>query len=594
MDKRNIRIQKLQNKMKEKNLDYYLIPTSDFHNSEYVGEYFQVREYYSGFTGSNGSLLISEEAAFLWTDGRYFVQADKELAGSGIKLMKMGEKGVPAIADFLAEKTEKLILGFDGRVLSAAYVEKIVKKKKNITIAAEEDYAGNLWEDRPTLSCQKAYELPLEYAGETVSKKLQKVREEMKKQQADFLFISKLDDIMWLYNIRGEDVSCNPVALCFALVTEKEAFLFIQNQAVDEKLSSYLEVEQIQTFPYESVYEYLEKSVSGIGIAPASDTNYRAYRILMNQNRLVDASVNDSPIPLLKAVKNKKEIANIKEYFLLDSVCVCKFMYWLKTTTEKLDELKVAKYLDDLRSTVKDFKGLSFPTISAYGENAAMMHYEACEDSYAGIEKKGFLLVDSGGQYLGATTDVTRTFAMGCLSREEMRFFTLVAMGMLRLQNAVFLEGCTGRNLDILARLPLWEQGIDYKCGTGHGVGCFLNVHEGPHSIRWRYDKDAEETILKPGMTVTDEPGVYFAGHFGIRTENTLLVVDKEENEDGHFLCFESLTFVPIDLDAIDLSVMEKKDIRLLNEYHRNVNEKIAPFLTKEEQMWLADATREI
>ena len=311
MDKRNIRIQKLQNKMKEKNLDYYLIPTSDFHNSEYVGEYFQVREYYSGFTGSNGSLLISEEAAFLWTDGRYFVQADKELAGSGIKLMKMGEKGVPAIADFLAEKTEKLILGFDGRVLSAAYVEKIVKKKKNITIAAEEDYAGNLWEDRPTLSCQKAYELPLEYAGETVSKKLQKVREEMKKQQADFLFISKLDDIMWLYNIRGEDVSCNPVALCFALVTEKEAFLFIQNQAVDEKLSSYLEVEQIQTFPYESVYEYLEKSVSGIGIAPASDTNYRAYRILMNQNRLVDASVNDSPIPLLKAVKNKKEIANI-------------------------------------------------------------------------------------------------------------------------------------------------------------------------------------------------------------------------------------------------------------------------------------------
>lgn len=590
------RVNKLQNCMRQQGIDFYLIPSSDYHNSEYVGDFFKVREFYSGFTGSNGTLLLTQKEAFLWTDGRYFVQAENELQGSEILLMKMGEPGVPRIAEYIKNHAvENAILGFDGRVINAAYAKDVEEycKCKNLHLLDTNDLAGSLWDDRPAISKEQLYVLGTEYAGESVSEKLQRMKAFLKEEHLDYIFLSKLDEIMWLFNLRGNDVECNPVAMSYAYISEQESVLFIQSEAVTDALTDYLNNNHIEWYEYESVYEYMKKNVVGKqGIAETTEINYRIHQLLCDVQSQMDQKKN--PIPLWKAIKNDTEIQNMRHFFLQDSVCVCKFIYWLKQKKESIDEVIAAAYLDELRSKVEGFKGLSFKTISAYGSNAAMMHYEASEESNAKIEDKGFLLVDSGGQYLGATTDVTRTIAVGELTEKEKYYFTLVAVGMLRLQNAVFLEGCTGRNLDILARQLLWEQGVDYKCGTGHGVGCFLNVHEGPQSIRWKYLEGTVETVLEKGMVVTDEPGVYFANEFGIRTENTLLVENRMTTEDGKFLGFEPLTFVPVDLESIQVELMEEKDIQLLNDYHRSVYEKVSPYLNDEEIEWLKQATRAV
>lgn len=595
MDERMDRLQKLRGEMKERNLDYYLIPTSDFHNSEYVGDYFKLREWYSGFSGSNGSLLVGKHMAGLWTDGRYFVQAQKELEGSGIDLFRLGEEGVPSIPEYIREHGKKGVrIGFDGSVLRESYVERLLKKCRGLEpeLFYQEDLAGMIWEKRPRLSAKEVYCMEDRYCGMSIAAKWQMLREKMQEEEAAFLFVSKLDDIMWFFNIRGDDVECNPVALSYCYIMPDELHLFLQKEAVSKEVADYLLKNQVQLHEYQEIFDFLEKAAKGLtGIADKEETSYRAFQCIAKRGNILNAG---NPIEEIKAVKTEKELEHIRHFYLLDSVAVCKFLYRMKKEGAGMDEWSAGQVMDSLRKETEGFAGYSFPTICAYGSNAAMMHYEASEKNCSLIEKRSFLLTDSGGQYKGATTDVTRTVSMGELTEEEKKCFTLVAAGMLRLQNAVFLSGCSGHNLDILARGLLWEQGMDYKCGTGHGVGYFLNVHEGPQNIRWKYVEGARESILKPGMLVTDEPGVYKEGKFGIRTENVLLVKEKEKNEDGIFLCFETLTFAPIDLEAVDRSYLENSDIQNLNAYHALVFEKISPYLEGEEREWLREATAPI
>ena len=592
MDRRISRIEALRKQMQERNIDYYIIPTSDFHNSEYVGDYFKIREWYSGFTGSNGTLLVGMDMVGLWTDGRYFVQADRELNGSGIELFRMGEEGVPTIPEYIKEHGKIGVrIGFDGRILRKSYVERMLQKCRDLEteLFYEEDMAGALWEDRPKMSAERVFFMDEKYCGMTVEEKWSFILEKMQEADAEFLFVSKLDDIMWFLNIRGNDVQCNPVALSYLYVLKEELHLFIQPQALSDEVKQYFAKNQVMVHEYNEVFDFLKKQTKGLsGIADKEETSYLAFELLSQNGNALKVR---NPIEGIKAIKSEKELEHIRHFYLLDSVAVCKFLYRMKKEGVGMNEWNAGRLMDSLREEIPGFQGLSFPTICAYGENAAMMHYEATEKSYANIKPCSFLLTDSGGQYLGATTDVTRTIAMGNLTEEEKRDFTLVAAGMLRLQSVVFMSGCTGRNLDIIARQLLWEQGMDYKCGTGHGVGYFLNVHEGPQGIRWKYVEGMSEAILQTGMLVTNEPGVYKEGKFGIRTENVLLVKEKEKNADGTFLDFEVLTFAPIDLDAIDTSYLEKSDVKKLNEYHALVFEKISPYLNKEEREWLREAT---
>ena len=584
------RLEALRDAMRSRGIAYYLIPTADFHGSEYVSDYFKVREYFSGFTGSNGTLLVWQEGAGLWTDGRYFIQAQKELEGSGITLYRMMTEGVPTIQDFLcSQMSPGQVLGFDGRVMSAKQGLEMEQalEKCGATIYYDCDLAGELLTNRPALPCEKAFVLPGEIVGLPPEDKLAQVRQKLKEEGADGLFLSKLDDIMWLYNIRGFDVECNPVALSYAYITGEEAVVFLQPEAVPKEVSEHLRAHGVRVKDYGKVIGFLEELPGNQTIwADGSSVCLSHWKKLEERNRVLEKR---NPTERLKAVKNPTELAKMEEYFLLDSVAVTKFIYWLKTNMgkQKITEVSAVEYLDRLRSESPGFLELSFPTISGYGANGAMMHYEATEENHATLEPKGFLLVDSGGQYLGATTDVTRTIALGALTEEERKHYTLTATGMLAMSHAVFLQGCTGRNLDILARAPLWRMGIDYLCGTGHGVGYILNVHEGPQGLRWRYNKSVEEAVLEPGMVVTNEPGVYIEGSHGIRIENVLQVEKDVHNEYGQFLHFKTLTWVPLDLDAVDWSLLTDEVREQILDYQKQVYEKLSPYLNEEEQKWL-------
>ncbi len=596
------RIKRLRKKMEEDKIDFYLIPTADYHNSEYVSDYFKVREHFSGFTGSNGSLVISREQAGLWTDGRYFIQAEKELAGSGITLFRMMEEGVPTILEYLEkEMLEGQTLGFDGRVINSAYGIKLEKALylKKITIRYEKDIAGELWDSRPPLPAHQVTVLPEDICGAKTEDKLAELRKAMQKAKCHAHLLSKLDDLMWLLNIRGSDVECNPVALSHGLITQEKCYFFIQSEAVTDTFAEYAAKSSVIIKDYRELESFLEKFADMQAekecrvLLDDKNVNYTLYRILKEKAQIV---TGENPSELLKAKKNETELSQMKEVYEKDSAVLTKFIYWLKKNigSQPMTEYSVAMYLDELRRKTEGFLDLSFPTISGYKENAAMMHYEATSEQSAGLQPEGMLLVDSGGQYMGGTTDVTRTIVLGEVSPEIKKHFTAVVVGMLNLSHARFLYGCTGRNLDILARQPLWELGIDYKCGTGHGIGYMLNVHEGPQNIRWRYTEGVKEAVLEEGMVVSNEPGVYKEGSYGIRTENIMVVRNGEKNEDGQFLYFDTLTYVPIDLDAIDTCYMQPRDIARLNEYHKLVYEKISPYLEKEEKEWLAEATRTV
>lgn len=591
------RIRDMKEIMKKAGIDFYLVPTADFHNSEYVNEYFKVRQFLSGFTGSNGTLVISQREAGLWTDGRYFVQAEKELNGSEIVLYRMGEEGVPTIEEYLQERVENgQTIGFDGRVIDAAFGKKMEKvlSEKNVKYVYDKDLADAIWHDRPNLPVSDIWVVPEEKSGKTVSQKLEAVRASMKKEQAAHLLLTKLDDIMWLYNIRANDIDCNPVALSYTFVSEKEAVIFVQNEALTEAVKGHFEKYGVLVKDYAEVVTFLEQcKLNGKVMCACNDVNYLLYKLVGRRGELLE---RENPTSLLKAIKNEVELENIRKYYLLDSVALTKFLFWMKKNVGKkqMDEYSVAMKLDQMRSEVEDFLDVSFPTISAYKENAAMMHYSATKEDKKNIEAEGLYLVDSGGQYIGATTDVTRTIALGDVTENMKKHFSKVASGMLRLADVKFLYGCTGKNVDIIARQPLWDCYIDYKCGTGHGIGYILNVHEGPQNIRWRYNPGMNEALLEEGMIVSDEPGVYIEGSHGIRTENILEIVKEEKNGDGQFMGFRHLTFVPIDLDAIDTKYMEASDVSKLNAYHEVVYSKLNPYFEGEELEMLKEATRAI
>lgn len=597
------RLNALRKVMNERGVNFYIVPTADFHNSEYVDDYFKVREFLSGFTGSNGTLVVSENEAGLWTDGRYFIQAEKELHGTGITLYRMNEEGVLGITEYLLKESKSGdVVGFDGRVVDAYFGNCLEKKllKHNVKLYYREDLSEAVRTEWPKLPAHPVMILPEELCGLSVEEKLTQVRDVMAEMECEYCLISKLDDLMWLLNIRGRDVKCNPVALAYGFITQEEMFLFLQKEEETEDLRVYAKNHRIVIKDYEDIIPFLEEyNYKGRVLADERNLSYFLYRTVSERTELLN---DKNPTELLKSVKNPVELAKMRDIYLKDSVAVTKFIYYLKCkmkqeTLDKdlcdmeLTEVSAAAYLDNLRAQIPEYLDLSFPTICAYKENAAMMHYEATEDCHKKLDHEGMLLVDSGGQYLGGTTDVTRTIVLGGISEEIKKHYSAVAAGMLELLNAKFLYGCTGRNLDILARKPLWEMGIDYKCGTGHGVGYILNVHEGPQGIRWRYAEGVSETVLKEGMTVTDEPGVYIEGSHGIRIENVLVVRKCEKNSDGQFMYFENLTFVPIDRLALDKRYLSEESIRKIDDYHREVYKKISPFLTDAQAEWLKKET---
>lgn len=589
------RLELLRNKMDEVKADWYFITSDDFHTSEYVADYFNVRNYYTGFHGENAFLVLNKTNAYMWTDGRFFIQAEKELEGSGIELMRMGEENVPKVSDFICDNVKNgETLYFDGRTVSTDLGAKIEKKlkEKSAKIVVDKDIAGDLWTERPSLPSEKIWILSDEEAGESVDSKLSRVRKEMEKNNCDGFFLAKLDDIMWLTNLRGNDIAFNPVALSYMFVTKDEAFIFLLEDELSSEVEDKLSKENIQIKDYNSILAFLS-SLNGYKniLLEESAVNFACYKVLSSKASIVNER---NCTTNFKAVKNETELQRLKEINILDSVAVTKFMYWLKTNIGKMpiSELSAADKIDGLRKEIEGFVELSFPTISGYGPNAAMMHYSATEESYSDCKAEGMLLVDSGGQYKKGTTDVTRTFVLGEISDEIKKHFSKVAAGMLALADATFLYGCTGRNLDILARLPLWEIGIDYKCGTGHGVGYILNVHEGPHGLRWMYNPSVKEAILEAGMIVSDEPGVYIENSHGIRTENVIAVVKKEKNSDGQFMGFEHLTYVPIDRDGIDKKYLSLKDIERIDNYHKAVYDKLSSYMTAQEKEWLKDITR--
>ena len=593
----NERLEKLREMMKANGMDAYFIPSSDFHDSEYVEDYFRCRSYISGFTGSAGTLLVTGDFAGLWTDGRYFVQAKKQLAGQDVELMRMGDEGVPTIEEFLKEKfPEGGVLGLDGRVVNTGAgrgLEAIVKAK-NGSLSIGKDLAGDVWTNRPELMAPEVWVLGVEFAGESTASKIARLRAKMAEYGASVHILSSLDDIAWLFNIRKNSQDGNLLPTAHAIVTADSIRLFMNDTKLSDDVKAYLKENGVSLEPYGDIYDAVSKLCSEVILLEPNKVNFALYSAIDDGNRLVEAM---NPTSMMKAVKNPVEIENLRKAHLKDGVALTKFIYWLKKNigTMELTETEAAERLEEFRKEQEGYLCPSFDTISAYGSNAAMCHYHATKEEESKIGTDGFYLVDSGAQYYEGTTDVTRTIVMGPVTEEEKRNFTLVLMGNLRLANAKFRYGCRGMNVDYLARGPLWERYMDFNHGTGHGVGYLSSVHERPNGIRWRIVPERQDScVLEEGMFQSDEPGLYIEGSHGIRTENLLICQKAEKNMYGQFMCFETMTFAPIDLDAVDLSLMEPSDVRLLNEYHRQVYEKLSPYMDEEEQTWLKEATREI
>lgn len=585
-------LEKLREAMEKENIDYYIIPSSDSHQSEYVAEHFKGREFISGFTGSAGVLLVGLKEAFLWTDGRYFIQAERELNGSGISLMKMRTPGYPTIEEWIKKNIKsKKTLGFDGRLFSVNQYKGFldISKENNFSINMDNDLLKNIWEARPELPKSKIFLHGEVYCGKYASEKLQEVRKHMKEKDAKNYIISSLDDIAWLCNIRGNDVKFNPVALSYVLINENYANLYINNDKIDDNTKEKLKNEGFEIYEYDEIEEHV-KLIEDRTIIDPNKLNAKIYSCLSSDVKVI----NEMNITTkLKAIKNEVEIANTEKSQVRDGVAMVKFIKWLKDNLgkEKITEISASKKLTEFRSKGENYKGDSFGTIAGYKEHAAMMHYSATEATDYELKQEGMFLVDSGGQYLDGTTDITRTFILGNITEEEKRDFTLVLKGHIALSTAKFLKGTTGVNLDILARRPLWNYGIDYKCGTGHGVGYFLNVHEGPQGIR----PEGNSTVLKPGMIITNEPGVYKEGKHGIRIENTLLVVkDINSEEFGEFYKFKTISYCPIDLNGVVIEMLTNEERDWLNNYHKIVFEKLSPYLNDEEIEFLKVQTREI
>ncbi len=592
------RLSKLRALMAQHHISYYIVPTNDYHLSEYVGAHFSARTYMSGFTGSAGVLLVGMEAAGLWADGRYYIQAENQLKGSTITLFKQGSEGVPSIEEYLKSiLKDGETIGFDGRVLPAQTgidLENYVLSKGG-HVVYDVDLVGEIWEERPALASAPAWVLEEKYTGESVASKLERVRKAMADKGAAWHVLTMLDDIAWLYNMRGDDIPCNPVVLSYTVIGKDGAWLFVDETKLNDDLMAAFRANHVEVLPYNDIYAWLKQIPVNDGVMyNLSKVNYAIDKNIPVSVRKIDC---ENPTVMIKAGKNETEINNLINAHIKDGVAFTKFMYWLKNNIGKMDmtEISASDYLEGCRRAQDGFIELSFNTISAYKANAAMMHYSANEESNASLAPEGLLLVDSGGQYYEGTTDITRTMALGPISDEIKKHFTVVLRGMLNLQNARFLYGCIGMNLDILARGPMWDMGIDYRCGTGHGVGYLLGVHEPPNGFRWKRVPERDDSaVLEAGMVTSDEPGIYEEGSHGIRIENEIVCRKGEKNEYGQFMYFEPITFAPIDLDAIDAQYMTSVDKERLNAYHKLVYDTLSPYMTEEENIWLKRYTRSI
>lgn len=588
------RINRLRELMQKMGITAYVVPTSDPHQSEYIADYYKTRVWISGFTGSAGTVAITQKEAILWTDGRYFIQAEKELGGSGIKLYRIGIPGFPTYSQWLKDSlNEGDTIGFDGRTFSQKEYESLEKEisKKKIKIVDDYDLIGEIWVDRPALPQSTAFVHDVKYAGKPTKEKLEEVRKEMANKEATHFLIGSLDDIAWLYNIRGRDIPKNPVIISYALISEDNAFIFVNENKINEKVTSHLKENGVEIKEYDKIVEEIENIPSGSKVfLDPSKINRWLYKKIPEHCEIVKGT---NITTYLKSIKNEVEIKNQKNAYIKDGVALVKFMYWLDKNIgkTKITEASASKKLEDFRRQQEGFIEPSFDTIAAYKENAAMMHYKP-EEGKSNYELKNekMFLVDSGGQYLDGTTDITRTIILGPITDEEKRDFTLTLKAHINLISSKFLYGSTGTNLDALARYPLWQEGLDYKCGTGHGVGFLLNVHEGPQSISNKYN----EVVLEKGMILTIEPGVYKEGKHGVRIENVTVVEEDITTDSGKFMRFQPLSFCPIDLKGIDVTLLTIKEKKWLNEYHKQVFDKLSPYLEVEEKEWLKENTKSI
>lgn len=589
-------IETFQQVMKEKGYDAYIIPTSDYHNSEYVSDYFKGRALLTGFTGSQGTLLITLDNAYLWVDGRYFIQAENQI-NNCITLMKIGMPNTPTIEEFLnTHLNDGNVLGFDGKVMATNLVLSIINNiNAKITIKDDFDLLDLVWIDRPKLPFSLLYKLDEIFCGSDYTFKIEAVRAKLESSRADTFILTSLEDIAWLLNLRGNDITHTPVFLSYLVITKTDSILFIDKKKLTDDVKKYLKDNNIKTKSYEDIFDYILKFKNKNILIDLNKANYRIYSLIKDNNKIIDET---NPTLLMKAIKNSTEIKNLKNIHIKDGAAVAKLMYHVKTSYDnekEISEMSESDYIDNLRSEIKGYVDLSFNTIAAFSDHGAMMHYQATDETNYQINKPGFFLVDSGGHYLEGTTDITRTFSVGKISEEMKMHFTLVLKSVIRLSKAVFLEGCTGQNLDILARGPIWNEMIDYKCGTGHGVGYLLSVHEAPNGFRWKKVQERNDSaVLVPGMVTTNEPGIYLENKYGIRIENEMLCVHKGTNEFGKFLAFETLTYAPIDLDCIKVTALTKDEKTWLNEYHEQVYKKINKYLTKAEKDWLKIYTRKI
>jgi Xaa-Pro aminopeptidase len=585
------RIEQLRKLMKERGIEAYIVPSSDPHQSEYVAEHYAARTFITGFTGSAGTAVVTLKDAGLWTDGRYFIQAESELKDTGVTLFRMGESGVPTVEGFLKETLHKgAKVAFDGKVISVDYFRGLQKalESKEFSFEAGEDLIDKIWHGRPEKPCTEVILHDVKYTGKSREEKIAQVVEEMNNIGADYYVISGLDDIAWLLNIRGRDVKCNPLTVSYAVVSKEKCHLFIDDRKINPQVRAELEKANVDIRPYESIVEFLATIAQGIVLLDPAKTNTWVYSaIKLKTIEAMDITTR------FKAVKNETEVENVRIAMVRDGVAMVKFINWIKKTikTRNITEIEASDKLEQMRRSGDNFYDLSFGSISAYKANASMPHYHAAEENQATIKPQSFYLIDSGAQYLDGTTDITRTLVMGPLTEEEKLDFTLVLRGMIDLSVQRFLFGTTGSNLDIIARIPLWNAGMDYKHGTGHGIGFFLNVHEGPHRIAM-----VPNTVkLEKGMIMSNEPGVYKAEKHGIRTENLVVVQEDEKTQyGGQFMKFETLTLCPIDLEGIDAALLTSEEKVWFNNYHRTVFEKLSPYLEGEELEYLKEATREI
>ena len=592
------RLRAFRARMEEENMAVVIVPTADSHASEYLADHFKTRQWLSGFTGSAGTLVVGREEAALFTDGRYFIQAERQIAGTGITLMRSGTAGVPTVEQYvcsLAKAGESC--GVDFSVISSHFAADMSDMLAGREIALRDtgDWFETLWTDRPAMPTDPVYLLEEKYTGMSVSAKLAAIREVMAKAGADMHVVNVLDDIAWTLNVRGSDVHCTPVVMSYLLIGREDAIWFVDTQKVSEPVREALFSEGVYLREYGEITAALEAIEPGTSVMVDGRKMTASLCAALADTNIIQ---HENPAFRLKAIKNDVELDNLRAAHVKDGLAVTRLMYWLKQNAGKapMDELSVTDRLLALRQEQEHFISTSFDTICAYRENAAMMHYKATEDSSARIEAKDLLLIDSGAQYLEGTTDITRTFAMGEVAREQKEHFTAVLCGMLNLQNAKFLHGVTGIGLDILARGPMWDLGIDYRCGTGHGVGYLLSVHEGPNAFRWyKSPTRNEDTVMEAGMVTTDEPGIYIEGSHGIRIENELVCKKLEMNEYGQFMGFEAITCAPIDLDAVIPEQMTARQREWLNAYHAFVLEKLEPLMASEdERAWLRHATRAI